>query len=163
MKYIITESQYDIILENQKYVDSLLDKISERGYDSLSIDEKRYLQSYSEHTKMGKDPDEFIDPSEVYDEREGMVIEGEISGLPIQFTFSEEKKTDIETEYFGEIKFDGDEYLGVIVTDPRGYLTEYDFYSVTSNGDVRLQNIIEGLEHELTIFFDDEVIPQLMN
>ena len=37
MKYLITESQYEILIENQKYVDSLLDKISEEGYQSLSV------------------------------------------------------------------------------------------------------------------------------
>jgi hypothetical protein len=162
MKYLITESQYSRLMESQEIIDNLLDKISEKGYDSLSIDEKRYLQAYSEHTKKGGRPDEFVDPSEVYDEREGMVIDGEIAGMPIQFTFSEERKTDIETEYFGEIKFDGEEYLGVISTDKNGYLTDYDFFNVSSNDDVRLQDVIEGLDYEFTVFLSDEVIPMLL-
>jgi len=150
MKYLITESQYEILLENQNYVDSLLDKISERGYNSLSIDEKKYLKYYSEHTNEGGHPDEFVNPSEVYDEREGEVIEDEISGLPIQFTFSEEIDNGDEVEYYGEIKFNGDEYLGIIISDERGHLVDYDFYSVLTDDDVRLQDNLEGLEHEVS-------------
>jgi hypothetical protein len=161
MKYLITESQYEILLENQNYVDSLLDKISERGYNSLSIDEKKYLKYYSEHTKQGGRPDEFVDPSERYDEREGEVIEDEISGLPIQFTFSEEIDNGDEVEYYGEIKFNGDEYFGIIISDERGHLVDYDFYSVLSDDDVRLQDNLEGLEHEVSLFFSEKVLPQL--
>ena len=40
MKIIITESQYKFLVENQEVVDRILDKISEVGYESLSIDEK---------------------------------------------------------------------------------------------------------------------------
>lgn len=163
MKYLITESQYEILLENQNYVDSLLDKISERGYNSLSIDEKKYLKYYSEHTNEGGHPDEFVNPSEVYDEREGEVIEDEISGLPIQFTFSEEAENEYGIGYYGEIRFNGDEYLGVIVSDERGHLVDYDFYSVSSDDDVRLQDNLEGLEYELSLFFSEKVLPQLRN
>lgn len=163
MKYLITESQYEILLENQNYVDSLLDKISERGYNSLSIDEKKYLKYYSEHTNEGGHPDEFVNPSEVYDEREGEVIEDEISGLPIQFTFSEETENEYGIGYYGEIRFNGDEYLGVIVSDERGHLVDYDFYSVSSDDDVRLQDNLEGLEYEVSLFFSEKVLPQLRN
>ena len=40
MKIIITESQYNFLIENQEVVDRILDKISEKGIKSLSIDEK---------------------------------------------------------------------------------------------------------------------------
>ena len=68
MKIIITESQYNFLIENQEVVDRILDKISEKGIKSLSIDEKRYLDEFSKHKG---DPDEFIDPAERYDERQG--------------------------------------------------------------------------------------------
>lgn len=160
MKYIISESQL-VMLENKNYVDSLLDKISEKGFDSLSIDEKKYLKHYSEHTSKGGNPDEFVDPSEVYDEREGMIIDDHISGLPIQFTFSEESDNQYGIGYYGELQFDDNEYLGVIISDERGNLVDYDFYSVLSDDDTRLQDNIEGLEHEISVFFSEKVIPEL--
>lgn len=158
MKYLITESQYEILLENQKYVDSILEKISESGYDSLSIDEKRYLDEFS---KYDGDPDEFVYSSDEYDEREGQVIEGEISGLPIEYTFSEESDNNEGIGYYGGLKFDDDEYFGVIISDERGHLVGYDFYSVLSDEDVRLQDNIEGLEHEVSLFFSENVLPEL--
>jgi hypothetical protein len=160
MKYLITESQYEILLENQKYVDSILDKISESGYDSLSIDEKRYLDEFS---KYNGDPDEFVYSSDEYDEREGQVIDGEISGLPIEYTFSEESDNNEGIGYYGGLKFDDDEYFGVIISDERGHLVGYDFYSVLSDEDVRLQDNIEGLEHEISLFFSEKVLPELHN
>jgi hypothetical protein len=161
MKYLITESQYEILLENQKYVDSILEKISESGYDSLSIDEKRYLKYYSEHTSKGGDPEEFIDPSEVYDEREGEVFKGMLADQPIQFTFSEEVIEDDDIDYYGEIKFGAKEYFGTFTTDRNGYLKVVDFYNVDDEDDYRLQDVIEGLEHELEMFFYEDVIKHL--
>jgi hypothetical protein len=56
----------------------------------------------------------------------------------------------------------GDEFLGVISTDKRGYLTDYDFYSVFDE-EVRLQDILKenGLEPEITNFFQEEIINSL--
>lgn len=163
MKVIITESQYNRLVESKKVVDNILNKITQDGYDSLSIDEKKYLKYYSEHINNGGDPEEFVDPSEKYDDREGKVIKGEISGQPIQFTYSEEIENDGETEYYGEVKFNDDEFLGVIMKDKRGYITGYDFYSVMSDDDVRLQSVIGNLNYELINWFSEEVIPQLEN
>lgn len=161
MKYLITESQYQLLLENQEYVDSLLDKITDKGYDSLSIDEKRYLKYYSEHTNKGGNPDEFVDPSEVYDEREGEVFKGMIADQPIEFTFSEEVIEDDDIDYYGEIKFGGKEYFGTFTTDRNGYLKGIDFPNVDDEEDYRLQDVIEGLEHELEMFFYEDVIKYL--
>jgi hypothetical protein len=161
MKYLITESQYQLLLENQEYVDSLLDKITDKGYDSLSIDEKRYLKYYSEHTSRGGDPEEFVDPSEVYDEREGEVFKGMLADQPIEFTFSEEVIEDDDIDYYGEIKFGTKEYFGTFTTDRNGYLKGVDFSNVDDEEDYRLQDVIEGLEHELEMFFYEDVIKYL--
>ena len=50
-----------------------------------------------------------------------------------------------------------------MVTDKRGYLTDYDFYSVLSNDDVRLQDTLksEDSESEIQNFFQEEVINNL--
>ena len=102
MKIILTESQY-------------------RKYKSL-FEQSVYDDSEDDYE------DNYIANQPI--DKEGMVVEGEISGLPIKFTYSEEKvNEDNETEYFGEIQFYGDEFLGVIATDKRGYLIDVDFYS----------------------------------
>jgi hypothetical protein len=161
MKFILTESQYGRLVESQEVVDRLLDKITEKGYDSLKIDEKRYLKYYSEHTKQGGRPDEFVDPSERYDEREGEVINGMLADQPIQFTFSEVIENGDDLEFYGEIKFGGKEYFGAFTIDGRGYLIGYDFYNVDDEEDYRLQEVLEGLEYELESFFFENVVPQL--
>jgi hypothetical protein len=161
MKFILTESQYKRIVESQKVVDRILEKITQGGYESLSIDEKRYLKYYSEHTSKGGDPEKFVDPSEVYDEREGEVFKGMLADQPIQFTFSEESTDGEDVDYYGEIQFGGKEYLGVFTTDSRGYLKGVDFYNVDDEEDYRLQDVIEGLEHELEMFFYEDVISHL--
>jgi len=44
---IITEGQYKQLLEDMKVVDRILDKISSQGKDSLTPEEKEYLDKYS--------------------------------------------------------------------------------------------------------------------
>jgi len=44
---IITEGQYKQLLEDMEVVDRILDKISDQGKDSLTPEEKEYLDKYS--------------------------------------------------------------------------------------------------------------------
>ncbi len=41
MKIIIKESQFTRLVENQNYIDSILDKMSDKGYESLSIETRK--------------------------------------------------------------------------------------------------------------------------
>ena len=144
MKIIITESQY-------------------RQYKSL-LEQSVYDD---EEEEDGEHYDDKFKTNEPFD-KEGMVVEGEISGLPIKFTYSEENVNENnETEYFGEIQFYGDEFLGLIITDKRGYLTGVDFYSTLSDDDVRLQNVLKEMNpniyYEFEHWLDSEVIPQIQD
>ena len=136
MKIIITESQYNKykhLFEQSVYDDEENDSNDDYG-------------------------------NEEYDTKEGMTIEGEINSLPVKFTYSEMKENeDGEIEYYGEIRFYGDEYLGVIATDKRGYLLVFDFYSTLSDEDVRLQNVLKemGGYYEFEHWLDSEVIPSI--
>lgn len=136
MKIIITESQY------KKY---------KHLFEQSVYDDEEYDSEYS---------------NEDYDTKEGTVVKGEISTLPIKFTYSEENiNEDGDIEYYGEIQFYGDEYLGVIVTDKRGYLKGVDFYSTLSDDDVRLQNVLKemGGYYEFEHWLDSEVIPSIQD
>lgn len=161
MKIIISETQYLRLLENNEVIDAILDKISRK--EKLFIDEKKCLDAYSNHMRNGGNPDEFKCPEMEYDEREGEVFTSTFQGIPdITYTFSEELKEDDEIQYFGEIKFEGEEYLGSIITDKRGFLIDYDFYNVSDElVDHNFREAIEGLEHEVELFFQEEVIPKL--
>jgi hypothetical protein len=80
----------------------------------------------------------------------------------IKFTFSEQIEDENEIQYFGEIQFDGEEYLGSIITDKRGYLIDFDFYNVSDEiNDYSFQDVIKGMENEVEFFFQEEVINNL--
>jgi hypothetical protein len=160
MKYIITENQYRQIVEN---VDDILDKIS--NGEKLNLSDKRKLNFFQKHLNQGGNENNFeYSDQDNYgiDEREGKKFTYELNGKPITFTFSEETIDGDEVEYFGEIRFDGDEFLGVIATDSRGYLSEYDFYSVFDEN-IRLQDVLkeQGVDAEIQHFFQEEVINSL--
>ena len=167
MNIILTESQYRILLENQEEVDRILDKIGHGGYESLSVDEKRYLDSFSKH--KGR-PDEFVDPSESYDNREGEKFTSSFNHIPkIEFVFDYEEQNEDETTLYGTIYFKDKEYIGGLFLNKMGHLIDFDFYDINEDpksihDDVgRFQDEIEGIKHEVKIFFEDDVIPVLKN
>jgi hypothetical protein len=166
MNIIITESQYHILLENQEEIDRILDKISDGGYESLSTEEKRYLDAFSKHEGR---PDDFVDPSESYDEREGEKFTSSFNHIPkIEFVFDYEEQTENETALYGTIFYQDKEYIGGLFLNKMGYLIDFDFYDINEepksiNDEVgRFQDEIEGIENEVKMFFEDEVIPSLI-
>ena len=164
MKILITEDQYKRLIEN---FDQVLDLFSKkRRGETLKPSENDILRSFEKYTKKGGNPEDFVfDQDDVYeiDDREGMKFKQNLKGRPFKFEFSEEIDKGDEIEYYGEITFMGDEFLGVIVTDKRGYLIDYDFYSVLSDDDVRLEDVLksEDSEAEIQNFFQEEVINRL--
>ena len=128
MNIILTESQYRILLENQEEVDRILDKIGDGGYESLSVDEKRYLDSFSKH--KGR-PDEFVDPSKSYDNREGEKFTSSFNHIPkIEFVFDYEEQNEDETTLYGTIYFKDKEYIGGLFLNKMGHLIDFDFYDI---------------------------------
>jgi len=161
MKYIISERQYNRIKES---LDDVLDIYSKKGRgETIRPSEMDMLRAFDKHQKSGESPEHFTyNTEEDYDidEREGTRFTYKLNGRPLTFEFSEEIEKEDEVEYYGEIRFDGEEFLGVIATDKRGYLTDYDFFSTLSDDEVRLQDILkdEGNEAEVQHFFQEEVI-----
>ena len=165
-KIIITENQLRLLLENQEYVDSLLDKIGTKGVESLTPSEKKYLDGISSHKGH---MDDYDDPNykDDYDERRGEKITASFPNLPqIQFVFDYEEREEDEILLYGSVYFQGNEYIGVIVTNKNGNLIGFDFQIAELNYDesetTNLLDDAEGLEHELSGFFEDDVIPTLM-
>lgn len=164
MKYIITQKQYNLLKES---LDDVLDLYSKKNRgEKLKPSEMDILRAFDKFQKKGGNPEDFIfNSDDIYDtdEREGMKFKYNLKGRPFKFEFSEEIDKGDEIEYYGEITFNGDEFLGVIVTDKRGYLIGYDFYNVSSDDDIRLQSILknESSESEVQNFFQEEIIPTL--
>jgi hypothetical protein len=149
--------------ENFDQILDLYKKVKEG--EKLKPSEQSMMRSFKNFVDKGGNAEEFVydlDQEMMSDEREGERFRWERHGTPLTYEFSEEYESDGEINYFGEIKYMGDEFLGVISTDKRGYLTDYDFYSVFDE-EVRLQDILKenGLEPEITNFFQEEIINSL--
>jgi hypothetical protein len=167
MKIIITESQHNFIIESQEVIDRILDKIGENGYESLSVDEKRYLNAFSKHEGH---PDDFIDPAERHDERRGEKFTSNFRNMPnITFTFDDEEVEGNQHILHGTIESGDKSYWGVLIVNKIGHLIDLDFvdsdYDMLPSDDEvdRFQDHIEGMEHEVKMFFEDDVIPNLIN
>jgi hypothetical protein len=166
MKIIITEEQYKRLQEN---FDTILDIYSKKSRgEVLKPSEIDILRAFDKFQKKGGNPQDFIfNQDDIYDidEREGMKFKYNLKGRPFIFEFSEEVIGDNEIEYHGEIKFMGDEFWGAITTDSKGYLIDYDFYSILQDEDIRLQDVLrnENSDAEIQNFFQEEVIPSLKN
>lgn len=163
MKIIINENIYKIITDNET-INGFLDKMNSGR--NLSIDEKRCLNRYSEYLRNGGYPRDFRCPNmnDNIDEREGETFTSNFEHIPeIKFTFSEETSHGDEIHYFGELTFNGSEYLGIIAADDNGYLVGYDFYDVNDEDGDRFQDVTEDLKHEVEYFFSEMVIPKLIS
>jgi len=195
MKILITESQYQFLVENYKIVDDILEKIQDSGMDSLDNEEKKVLNTYSEWLKGGKkgdfmdlirpktdenEPkyDDFEDDDEVYQMRstdQFTTILGDNSKFTFIYDYSE--ILNHENLHFGLVKWNNDEWYGLISTDKMGDLKEIDFASekdgfqtytkgeegqgYDENKQKRLQDSLGNLLPEIIYFFNEEVIPNL--
>lgn len=157
----------EMLLPINENFDQILDLYQKQSRgESLKPSEQTMMRSFKKFVDKGGNAEDFVyDEDSEYDidEREGMRFRWSRHGTPLTFEFSNEEEKDGEIEYYGEITYMGDEFLGVIVTDKRGFIIDYDFYSVLSDEDVRLQDVLKeyGNEAEIMNFFAEEVIPKL--
>ena len=145
MKIVISENQFK---KYRKLLESFVDDFEDEPKDDYKSDNDEYD----------------------IDKKEGRVFKTEIASMPLKLTYSHKNKiSENETEYYCEVIFYGDEFLGVFVIDKRGYLTDVDFPSVVSevDEDVRLQDVLKEMGREYYYEFehwlDSEVIPVLMD
>lgn len=187
MKIIINESQFTRLVENQNYIDSILDKMSDKGYESLSIDEKKFLEFFSnqerirekqklhgneslndeEKTILNLDLSPETISLEVEDDREGMSFESSFGDGPqITFIFDYEEKEKNEIHLYGTLYFNGMEYHGVIVTNKSQDLIDFDF--IDANIDFTTKDVVNLMDSNydkkgmFEYFFENDVIPQLL-
>jgi hypothetical protein len=146
MKIIITERQY------RQYISLLKESVYDVADDD-DDDNDDFLKNYRRGGVVDK---------------EGMVFKTEIGSMPLVLTYSHKNILENgDLEYYCEVVFYGDEFLGVFVTDKRGYLIDVDFPSVISEvgEDIRLQNVLKEMGskyyYEFEHWLDSEVIPSL--
>jgi hypothetical protein len=161
MRIKITESQLNRLLNEDIY--DLFKKVGEVGEDKLTPSEKKTLSALKKHMDMGGDVDEFeYEEDTSFVEGRGKVIKSKISNMPISFEYDDKITLDDETiEFYGTVIFGGISYFGMVISDRKGYFIEYDFYD-EERPDIRLQDVVEGLEHEIENFFQEDIINQLM-
>jgi len=145
MKIVISENQFK---KYRKLLESFVDDFEDEPEDDYKSDNDEYD----------------------IDKKEGRVFKTEIASMPLKLTYSHKNRiSENETEYYCEVIYYGDEFLGVFVIDKRGYLTDVDFPSVVSevDEDVRLQDVLKDMGREYYYEFehwlDSEVIPVLMD
>ena len=162
-EYFNKETNQETISENFDRVLDLYNK--KKNNIDLKPSEQTMIRAFQKFVNQGGNAEDFVysdDEDYDVDEREGETFEYNGFEMPLVYTFSEEFEENDEINYFGEIAFEEDEFLGVITTDKRGYITGYDFYSVLDE-ETRLQDILEDMqiEDEVMNFFAEEVIPVL--
>ena len=183
MKIVITESQYRILMENVQIIDDILDKMGEIGYENLENDEKNLLNRYSEWLNSGKKGD-FMDEITPKNDDFGAKVGEEYTtylrdGSEFSFMFDYSDILEDENLYHGSVKWHGEEWIGLIATDKKDNLTEIDFimdYDALQSYDeddemggydegreVRLQNELGNDIHQVKYFFQEEVIPHLID
>ena len=186
MKIIITESQYRFLVENTQEIDQILEKLSKIGYENLENEEKITLNRYSEWLNGGKKGDfnpkntDFEGKTPNFEGKEGEEYTTYLrDGSEFSFKYDYSDILTNENLHYGSVKWHGEEWVGVIVTDKNEKLTEIDFV-LESNGfqtydsddefagydekkEVRLQNELGDDIHQVKYFFQEEVIINLMD
>jgi hypothetical protein len=168
-------------VENTSEIDKILDKMNEIGYENLKNDEKITLKQYSEWLNSGKKGD-FMDKNtqnnDDFDENTGNKYVTTLKdNSDLSFTYDYSDILDDENIYYGTVEWDGESWYGLVATDKKGYLTDFDFisdqtmfyhYDSTKTTDIedrpkekRLQDSLGNLIHEVKFFFEDEIIPSL--
>jgi hypothetical protein len=155
--------QQEMISENFDRILDLYQKVK-KG-EELRPSEQTMMRAFKKFVDKGGNAEDFVYSDEEdydVDEREGETFIYNGFDMPLVYTFSEEYEDGDGVNYFGEITFEDDEFLGVISTDKRGFITGYDFYSVLDEN-VRLQDKLQDMqiEDEVMNFFAEEIIPIL--
>lgn len=152
MKIIITENQVNrlFINENEKILNKILDKIGEYGMESLTDNERKFLND------MSKDK---VDPhiENLLSMDSGYEFSGEVDEVPVKFTYESTEEWDDnpkEYKHIGIFNFmngvDDTDYYAEIYTD-----ADYNFMHFDLHDGVDYVNLNEDLEDELTRFFLD--------
>lgn len=183
MKIIITEEQHRILLENIQIIDDILDKINQDGYEKLGPEDLSTLNRYTEWLKSGK-KGEFIsdlsDEDQESNNKEGQDYTTYLKdGSEFSFRYDYTETENSETLFYGSVKWHGEEWVGLVSCDEKNSVTDIDFVldtdsfqsygsedefkSYDQGQEKRLKKELEGDYHQVKWFFQEKVIPKLIN
>lgn len=162
------------LVENYPIINGILEKLHEFGYQNLENDEKIILNKYSEWLNSGKkgDFEEIINPKTIdLSQKEGDKFSINLSDgseFTYQYDYSDEEPN--QDIYYGSVYWQGEEWVGLFATDKKDSVTEIDFFKLdneeferTGSNDIRLQDELGKQIYQVRLFFEDEVLPHLMN
>ncbi len=152
MKIIITESQRKRLFlnENEELLNKILDKIGEYGMESLTDNERMFLNNMSK----GK-----VDPhiENLLSMDSGYEFDGVVDDIPVKFTYESTEQWDEDPEEYKHIGIfnfmngsDEIDYYAEIYTD-----ADYNFMHFDLHDGNDYVNLNEELEDDLTHFFLD--------
>lgn len=157
------------LTENYPIINNILDKMNEFGYSNLENEEKIILNKYSEWLKSGKkgDFEDLINPKKVdFEQKEGnnfttILADGS------EFVFKYDYTDDLEDEdiHYGVVYWNDQEWVGLFATNKRDEITEIDFVCDEdfSGNEERLTDVLGKQIYQVKMFFEDEVLPNLMS
>ena len=151
-KIKLTESELvsliqKMVNEAMSDIDNILDKISQSGMESLSPQEKEYLQHYSttgEYMDMEGEENSSYEGENVFSDS--------IDGINMKFKYESTEDAADEIIHSGYLEINNDEFYGEIYCDPEG---DYSTCNFEDPDGVNLFEKYEGLEHEVEYFLDN--------
>lgn len=168
---LITERQLKMLAESQAEVDRILDKIYNSGMESLTIDEKQYLDAFSKHEGH---PEDFISPREKHDmeyEKKGHMIKSEIPQLDgLEFVYEDSLEGEDYKQIAGDLYFDDQTFFLMFDMDDKQELIDYSASKdYMGENDDLIQYLLEKyprMNHEqadglISYYIQNEIIPNL--
>jgi len=161
MKFIISESQFLRISESQDYLNFLLDKINDGGYDSLNNKEKDALIRISKGEEVYDEPSELPVNDEIYDPNRIFI-----------YYVGRYKELEVDDLVFKLEKIEGTNTLEAL-GEYHNFLIEPDFENsevlITDGGSddvtpIRFKNVPETTEgmRNLAVKFTYQTLPQVI-
>jgi hypothetical protein len=183
MKIIITESQYRFLVENTPEINKILDKLGEIGYENLENNEKTMLNDYSEWLNSGKKGEFSPKKGVKTPDFEAKIGEEFSTSLPdgseLSFRYDYSDYLDNENIHYGSVNWHGEEWIGLVATDKGDEITEIDFVldqdsfqtydsedefaGYDEDSEKRLQDEVGKDIHQVKYFFQEDVIPYLVD
>jgi hypothetical protein len=182
MKIVITESQYQKLVENIEIIDDILDKLGKIGYENLNNDEKMTLNRYSEWLNSGQKGEfmgEITPKNTDFEAKIGEKFTTNMSdNSELTFTYDYSDILKHENIHYGTVKWHGEEWVGLIATDKNDKITEIDFVleqdfyldsdvesfsEYDDSNEKRLQDEIGKDYKRLEYFFQEDVVPFLVD
>lgn len=151
IKHILRES-INLVVENQRLINGILDKISEKGIKSLTFAEKSYLDANSVGNKEQERKFEKDVENSLFGVKKGTKIRLQFpNSLRFEFDYDHSSPSAENVLYYGNVIVGDQKYHGAVLSDPDGKMIDFEFRNLATDNNMRDE--FEGKEYELDKFF----------